>query len=124
MAQPNEKPSGGTSLPLAIDLSNINKRFGDVHANKDVSLQVASGRIHGIIGENGAGKSTLVSILYGFYTADSGSIKINGVATPILNSADAIAKGIGMVHQHFMLVPVFSVAENVILGDEPVGRLD
>ena len=124
MAQPNEKPSGGTSLPLAIDLSNIHKRFGDVHANKDVSLQVASGRIHGIIGENGAGKSTLVSILYGFYTADSGSIKINGVATPILNSADAIAKGIGMVHQHFMLVPNFTVLENVMLGHEGSLRID
>ena len=110
--------NGGTGSPLAIELSDINKSFGDVHANRNVSLTIVPGHIHGIIGENGAGKSTLVSILYGFYGADSGTIRINGEATTIRNSADAIGKGIGMVHQHFMLVPNFTVLENVMLGRE------
>lgn len=87
-------------------------------ANDAVDLTVAPGTIHGIIGENGAGKSTLVSILYGFYTADSGSIEIDGQPAPIRDSADAIAFGIGMVHQHFMLVPNFTVLENIMLGAE------
>ncbi len=110
--------NGGSGSPLAIELSDINKSFGDVHANRNVSLTVVPGHIHGIIGENGAGKSTLVSILYGFYGADSGTIRINGETTTIRNSADAIGKGIGMVHQHFMLVPNFTVLENVMLGRE------
>ena len=110
--------NGGTQSPLAIDLSNINKSFGKVRANKDINLSVQAGHIHGIIGENGAGKSTLVSILYGFYSADSGTITIGGKAAPIRNSADAIARGIGMVHQHFMQVPNFTVLENVMLGHE------
>ena len=110
--------NGGIGSPLAIELSDINKSFGDVHANRNVNLTVVPGHIHGIIGENGAGKSTLVSILYGFYGADSGTIRINGEATTIRNSADAIGKGIGMVHQHFMLVPNFTVLENVMLGRE------
>ncbi len=110
--------NGDSAPPLAIKLSAINKSFGDVHANRNVNLEVMSGHIHGIIGENGAGKSTLVSILYGFYSADSGQISINGQTTTIRSSADAIYKGIGMVHQHFMLVPNFSVLENVMLGHE------
>lgn len=118
MAHSSIISSGGETLPLAIELLNINKSFGDVRANRDISLEVKSGHIHGIIGENGAGKSTLVSILYGFYSADSGSIKINGQDTPIRSTADAISNGIGMVHQHFMLVPNFTVLENVILGHE------
>ena len=110
--------NGNSPPPLAIELSAINKSFGDVHANRDVNLEVVSGHIHGIIGENGAGKSTLVSILYGFYAADSGLISINGQNTTIRHSADAIGRGIGMVHQHFMLVPNFTVLENVMLGHE------
>jgi simple sugar transport system ATP-binding protein len=110
--------NGNSTPPLAIELSAINKSFGDVHANRDVNLKVVSGHIHGIIGENGAGKSTLVSILYGFYAADSGLISINGQTTTIRHSADAIGRGIGMVHQHFMLVPNFTVLENVMLGHE------
>src|SRR3954447_2228258 len=102
----------------AIELRHIDKRFGAVPANRDVSLAVARGTIHGIVGENGAGKSTLMSILYGFYEADRGAIKINGKPTRIRNSKDAIAAGIGMVHQHFMLVDPFSVIENVMLGAE------
>jgi simple sugar transport system ATP-binding protein len=99
-------------------MAGIYKNFGAVKANHDVSLEVARGTIHGIIGENGAGKSTLVSILYGFYAADSGQIEIDGRAVQIATAADAIRLGIGMVHQHFMLVPTFTVLENVMLGAE------
>jgi simple sugar transport system ATP-binding protein len=106
------------SRPAAIELRGVDKSFGAVRANKAVDLTVAKGSIHGIIGENGAGKSTLMSILYGFYTADRGQILINGVPKDIRNSRDAIAAGIGMVHQHFMLVEPFTVLENVMLGAE------
>jgi general nucleoside transport system ATP-binding protein len=102
----------------AIELIHIDKRFGAVHANKDVSLAIGQGSIHGIIGENGAGKSTLMSILFGFYAADSGEIKVRGAPVKIKSSSDAIAQGIGMVHQHFMLVDPFTVLENVVLGVE------
>ncbi|OLP45254.1 ABC transporter ATP-binding protein [Rhizobium oryziradicis] len=102
----------------AIELIGIDKKFGPVHANKNINLTVAKGSIHGIIGENGAGKSTLMSILYGFYQADSGEIKISGTPTHIKDSQAAISAGIGMVHQHFMLVDNFTVLENVILGAE------
>ncbi len=102
----------------AIELIGINKSFGPVHANRDINLEVAKGSIHGIVGENGAGKSTLMSILYGFYQADSGEIRVNGKPASIKTSNDAIAAGIGMVHQHFMLVDNFTVLENVILGAE------
>ncbi|MCD6071289.1 MAG: heme transporter ATP-binding protein, partial [Microvirga sp.] len=102
----------------AIELIAINKSFGAVHANKDVNLSVARGTIHGIVGENGAGKSTLMSILYGFYEADSGEIRVNGKPIAIRSPIDAICAGIGMVHQHFMLVEPLSVVENVMLGAE------
>src|SRR5215218_4613409 len=102
----------------AIELRHIDKRFGAVHANRDVSLAVARGTIHGIVGENGPGKSTLMSILYGFYEADSGEIRVNGKPQRIRSPADAIRAGIGMVHQHFMLVEPLTVIENVILGAE------
>ncbi len=118
-----------SSLPptagnLAIELKKICKRFGKVQANRNIDLQVQRGTIHGIVGENGAGKSTLMSILYGFYQADSGEILINGTPTKIKNSRDAIAAGIGMVHQHFMLVDTFTVLENVLLGAEQSASLD
>jgi simple sugar transport system ATP-binding protein len=102
----------------AIQLIAINKSFGAVHANKDVNLSVERGTIHGIVGENGAGKSTLMSILYGFYEADSGEIRVNGKPIVIRSPNDAIQAGIGMVHQHFMLVEPLSVVENVMLGAE------
>ncbi|MBI2717940.1 MAG: ABC transporter ATP-binding protein [Rhizobiales bacterium] len=102
----------------AIELIGIDKRFGSVHANKDVSLAIGKGSIHGIIGENGAGKSTLMSILFGFYHADKGEIRVGGKPVKIKSSADAIAHGVGMVHQHFMLVEPFTVLENVVLGAE------
>ena len=104
--------------PPAIELIGIDKSFGPVHANNHVNLVVERGLIHGIVGENGAGKSTLMSILYGFYEADSGEIRINGQPVRIRTPREAIGHGIGMVHQHFMLVPPLSVLENVMLGAE------
>jgi ABC-type uncharacterized transport system ATPase subunit len=103
---------------LAIELKGIDKSFGPVHANKNIDLKVRKGTIHGIIGENGAGKSTLMSILYGFYQADKGEIVIDGKKADIRDPSAAIAAGIGMVHQHFMLVENFTVLENVMLGAE------
>jgi simple sugar transport system ATP-binding protein len=102
----------------AIELVGINKSFGAVRANRDINLEIQRGTIHGIVGENGAGKSTLMSILYGFYQADSGEIRVGGKPAVIKTPNDAIAAGIGMVHQHFMLVQNFSVIENIILGAE------
>ncbi|MER9336376.1 ABC transporter ATP-binding protein [Mesorhizobium sp. M0293] len=102
----------------AIELIGIDKSFGAVRANRDINLEIARGTIHGIVGENGAGKSTLMSILYGFYQADSGEIRVGGQPASIKTPNDAIALGIGMVHQHFMLVDNFSVLENIILGAE------
>ncbi len=97
----------------------MHKRFGAVLANVDVNLTVRAGTVHGLVGENGAGKSTLMSVLYGFYQADSGTIAVNGSDVKIDNADDAIALGIGMVHQHFMLVDTLSALENVMLGAEP-----
>ena len=105
-------------MSLAIELENIDKRFGAVHANVNVDLQVREGSIHGIVGENGAGKSTLMSILYGFYHADAGTIKVFDKECHFQDSHQAIAIGIGMVHQHFMLIDNFTVLENVMLGAE------
>ncbi len=101
----------------------IDKRFAAVHANRAVDLTVSAATVHGIVGENGAGKSTLMSILYGFYTADSGTIEIEGQPAQIRNSHDAIALGIGMVHQHFMLVDTFTALDNIMLGAEPSWHL-
>jgi general nucleoside transport system ATP-binding protein len=102
----------------AIELIDIDKRFGAVHANVRVNLKIMPASVHGIVGENGAGKSTLMSIVYGFYEADSGEIRVKGQPVRIRSSQDAIALGIGMVHQHFMLVETMTVLENVILGAE------
>ncbi|NTW48204.1 MAG: ABC transporter ATP-binding protein [Chlorobiales bacterium] len=102
----------------AIELKGINKKFGEFYANKNISLTVASGTIHAIVGENGAGKSTLMNILYGLYKPDSGEIMVKGEPAVIQSPTDAITRGIGMVHQHFMLIPTLTVAENIILGDE------
>ena len=102
----------------AIELVGINKSFGPVRANRDINLSIQRGSIQGIVGENGAGKSTLMSILYGFYQADDGEIRVGGKPVSIKTPNDAIALGIGMVHQHFMLVQNFTVLENIILGAE------
>ncbi|MDT8991651.1 ABC transporter ATP-binding protein [Curvibacter sp. APW13] len=104
---------------LAVHMRGISKRFGAVAANADVELKVSTGSVHGIVGENGAGKSTLMSILYGFYEADAGTIDVFGRTAKITNADEAIAVGIGMVHQHFMLVDTLSGIENVMLGAEP-----
>ena len=106
---------------MSLELRGITKTFPGVIANDSVDLSVAAGEIVALLGENGAGKSTLMNVLYGLYHPDSGSIEIDGKPLRLSSTSDAIAAGIGMVHQHFMLVPVFTVAENVILGDEPTG---
>lgn len=102
-----------------LELRNITKRFGSVVANDNVNIVVKTGTIHAIVGENGAGKSTAMRIAYGFYTPDSGEILVDGQAHEIRSPHDAIALGIGMVHQHFMLVEPMTVAENIVLGSEP-----
>ncbi len=102
-----------------LELENISKSFGPLKANDNISLKVKKGEIHALLGENGAGKSTLMSILFGLYQADEGKIKINGNEVKINNPNDANDLGIGMVHQHFKLVEVFTVLENIILGVEP-----
>src|SRR5436305_13904156 len=102
-----------------LELRDISKRFGDVLANDRVSLAVTPGTIHAIVGENGAGKSTAMRIAYGFYSADSGEVIVDGQPRRIASPHDAIALGIGMVHQHFMLVETMTVAENIVLGIEP-----
>lgn len=108
---------------MELQLDNITKRFpGGIVANDSVNLTLRGGEVLALVGENGAGKSTLMNILYGLYEADDGEITIDGRVQQFKSPSDAIAAGIGMVHQHFMLVPVFTVAENVVLGVEPVGR--
>jgi general nucleoside transport system ATP-binding protein len=115
--------SAAAAQAPAVAMRAISKRFGAVLANDSVDLTVAAATVHGIVGENGAGKSTLMSILYGFYQADSGSIEVQGQAAQIKGSRAAIALGIGMVHQHFMLVDTLSALDNVMLGAEPGWRL-
>ncbi len=106
--------------PLAVEMRAITKTFPGVVANDHVDFSVRRGEIHALVGENGAGKTTLMNVLYGLISADSGEIAIDGRAARITGPRDAIALGIGMVHQHFMLIPVFSVGENIMLGREPV----
>jgi ABC-type uncharacterized transport system ATPase subunit len=109
---------------MQLELRGITKRFGSFTANDQISLKVEPGQIHCLLGENGAGKSTLMNVLFGLLRPDEGEILINGELTPIHDSGEAVRRGIGMVHQHFMLVPVFSVTENVVLGFEPTKSLD
>ena len=106
---------------MKLELRDITKRFGTLVANDRISLTVEPGEIHCLLGENGAGKSTLMNVLYGLYRADEGEILLNDEVQHFAGPGDAIAAGIGMVHQHFMLVPVFTVAENVMLGNEATG---
>jgi general nucleoside transport system ATP-binding protein len=101
-----------------LELRNITKRFPGVLANDHISLTLNKGEIHALLGENGAGKTTLMNILYGLYEQDEGEILVRGKEIKIESPSDAIAAGIGMVHQHFMLIPVFTVTENVMLGKE------
>ena len=118
MASTPPSPASAAMAP-AVRMIDIEKRYGSVHANAGVNLEVAAGTIHGLVGENGAGKSTLMSILYGLAHADSGRIEIFGKPAPIRTPLEAIALGLGMVHQHFMLVDTLSAIENVMLGAEP-----
>jgi general nucleoside transport system ATP-binding protein len=108
-------------MPPLIEMHGISKRFGDLQALASVDLTVPQGDIHALVGENGAGKTTLMNILYGLYHADAGTIRIRGADARITGPRDAIGAGIGMIHQHFMLVPPLTVAENVVLGDERGG---
>ncbi len=110
------------SAPIAIRLSDIYKSFGPVNANRGASIQVARGEIHALVGENGAGKSTLMRILGGMYAPDAGKMEVNGRDVTGWTTAEAIDAGVGMVHQHFMLVPTLTVAENMMLGREPTSR--
>ena len=107
---------------MRLELKGITKRFGTLVANDAIDLVVESGQIHSLLGENGAGKSTLMNVLYGLYKADEGQILLDGKPMEFAGPGDAMAAGIGMVHQHFMLIPVFTVAENVALGHEPTKR--
>ena len=107
---------------MSLELKGITKRFGSLVANELIDLKVSDGEIHAILGENGAGKSTLMNIVYGLIKADSGSISVDGKIVEISDPSQALAAGIGMVHQHFMLVPVFTVVENIILGNEKLKR--
>ena len=112
---------------MSLELRGITKSFGALLANDSIDLKVETGEIHAILGENGAGKSTLMNIVYGLVAPDRGEILVDGVVKNIREPSDALASGIGMVHQHFMLVPVFTVAENIVLGHEKTGfagRLD
>ena len=106
-----------------LELKGITKRFPGVLANDHIDLTLNKGEILALLGENGAGKSTLMNILYGLYQPDEGEIFINGEKVTINSPTDAIQQGIGMVHQHFMLIPVFTVTENVMLGNESVKQL-
>jgi ABC-type uncharacterized transport system ATPase subunit len=109
-------PSAPQGRIRRVEMRGITKRFPGVVANADVSFEVAAGEVHALLGENGAGKSTLMRMLYGLYRPDEGDIYINGRRQVFLSPADAIRAGIGMIHQHFMLVPTLTVAENVALG--------
>jgi len=103
----------------ALELRGITKRFGPVVANDGIDFDLRRGEVHALLGENGAGKSTLMSILYGLYSPDEGEIRVNAEPVQVDSPAQAIELGIGMVHQHFMLVPVMTVTENIVLGEEP-----
>ena len=108
---------------MSLELRGITKQFGSLVANDDINFKVEAGEIHAILGENGAGKSTLMNIVYGLLAPDKGQILVDGQEIKIKSPLDALAAGIGMVHQHFMLIPVFTVAENIVLGHEKTNRV-
>src|SRR5215469_691809 len=102
-----------------LELRGITKRFPGIVANDHIDLDLRRGEVHALLGENGAGKSTLMNVLYGLYKPDEGEILLNGEEVVLKSAKDAIGRGIGMVHQHFMLIPVMTVAENIVLANEP-----
>ncbi len=114
-------PKRGKDEGMKLELRGITKRFGPLTANDSIDLTIEEGQIHALLGENGAGKSTLMNVLYGMHAPDEGQILINGTPVTFKGPGDAVAAGIGMVHQHFMLIPVFTVAESIALGFEPTG---
>ena len=115
---PSAVPSPSASTEVLLAIEGLSKSFGSVHANRDITLEIRRGEIVALLGENGAGKSTLVNQIFGLIKPDTGTISIKGDATPSKDPRDAIRRGIGMVHQHFQLVPVMTVAENMVLGHE------
>src|SRR6476620_4738722 len=119
-------PAADTAGSVAVKLTGITKRFPGVVANSDINITVRRGTVHALVGENGAGKSTLMKTLYGMHQPEEGTITVNGNQVVFQSPADAIAVGIGMVHQHFMLADNLTVWENIVLGSEPqsAGRLD
>ena len=114
----NQTGDGGRETGVALRAVGVSKRFGEVRANRDATLTVRRGEIHALVGENGAGKSTLMRILAGMYPPDGGRVEVNGKDVTGWSTREAIAAGVGMVHQHFMLVPTLTVAENLVLGQE------
>jgi len=117
-------PPSPVTAPVVLEVRNLTKRFPGVLANDHINLQLHKGEVLGLLGENGAGKSTLMNMIYGLYQPDEGEILINGQSAPIHSPNDAIRRGVGMVHQHFQLVPVLTVTDNVMLGEESTrGRL-
>src|ERR687893_1925215 len=115
-----EGKAGATEeAPVVLEMRGVTKTFGAVKANDDVSITLRRGEILGLLGENGAGKSTLMKILYGLYSPDSGSVFVDGEEAKIHDPKNAVSRGIGMVHQHFTLIPPLTVAENIVLGAEP-----
>src|SRR5215210_3006492 len=119
MAERESETAGATGSPVVLEMRGVTKTFGATRANDDVSITLHRGEILGLLGENGAGKSTLMKILYGLYRPDAGSIFIDGEQIDIHDPKDAVERGIGMVHQHFTLIPPLTVAENIVLGAEP-----
>ena len=113
---------GAGAAELVLELRGITKHFGPIKANDGIDLELRRGEIHALLGENGAGKSTLMSVVYGMLTPDAGEIRVDGTAHAVTSPRDAMALGIGMVFQHFMLIPVMTAAENLVLGDEPRRR--
>ena len=111
-----------TEPQIVLEAKGITKQFPGVLASDNVNFDLRKGEIHALLGENGAGKSTLMNLIYGLHRPDKGEIIVNGKTIDIHSPNDSIAAGIGMVHQHFMLIPVFTVAENVMLGDEETKR--
>ncbi len=123
-SRPATLPATGGMMAYILELHDICKHFGNVLANDHINLNVEKGTVHSIVGENGAGKTTLMNILYGLYMQDSGEIQVNGQKVKIDSPSDAIGLGIGMIHQHFKLISAMTVAENVMLGEEPTkGKL-
>ena len=111
--------SAVASAPLAVETRGLTKRFGPTLANESVNLSVERGTIHAIVGENGAGKTTAMKLLYGLYRPDAGEIRVNGEPCVWVSPRDAIARGLGMVHQHFMLAGRHSALDNILIGAEP-----